>query len=475
MEKAALVTQADDQFLFVESSESEVTAMKENRRLSLGMHGETQEMHSKTFEREDNAKEEETVLPMEQQGTQGRTSNSVEKQTESMEQTHTVSPKMNGETQIHHNHQNQPRGATGLQKQQRNPAKWEDWLALQEHARELRKASENMAKQVEIYQPKKWIERQMIRNALECQALERQAKKTTMIDRLQRSTSVKKIDRYYAKIRQMNKEEADEAALDMIEKNLYSESYYPCALVDKPWIPSTLKWLRDFRAKTEKPQNTLLMTYEPKAKVKEWLKTVCTNKEEMEGTLFMDTETSVKQVTAASFMDTETKVNSDTAATRKQYAEIQSKISPPKPATKMIPWTSNLPIPPPEGRYIFYKPAETRTPLGFGAASPFVSQEQLKKRKREEKKREVEERMMDEELDTEVLPKPKRGKRLNEFEEAMRVAGLCPEDPDKKEKGKGRGKGRENGGKEERPWEEKEKRGGGRGGGRGKRGGFGMM
>jgi hypothetical protein len=85
----------------------------------------------------------------------------------------------------------------------------------------------------------------------------------------------------------------------------------------------------------------------------------------------------------------------------------------------------------------------------------------LKKRKREQKKREMEERMLDEALDTEVVPKPKKGKKLNEFEEAMKVAGMVPEDPDAKgkTKGKGKGKGRGNGGKEERPWEEKGTRG----------------
>lgn len=83
---------------------------------------------------------------------------------------------------------------------------------------------------------------------------------------------------------------------------------------------------------------------------------------------------------------------------------------------------------------------------------------------------------MDEALDTEVVPKLKppklrRGeKRLNELEEAMKVAGLYPKDPDRKteEKGKGRGRGRGSGVKNERPWEEKETRGRGRGSGRGR-------
>lgn len=78
---------------------------------------------------------------------------------------------------------------------------------------------------------------------------------------------------------------------------------------------------------------------------------------------------------------------------------------------------------------------------------------------------EKEEALIDEALDTEIPPKPrKRGKRLNELEEAMRVAGMYPEDPDGKA---GRGRGRGEGGKTERPWEEKAKNGRGKGRGRG--------
>lgn len=120
-------------------------------------------------------------------------------------------------------------------------------------------------------------------------------------------------------------------------------------------------------------------------------------------------------------------------------------------------WTPNLPIPPPDGPDV---PPETFLTL------PKLSAEALRKRKREDKRREKEEREMDEALDTEVLPKKKRGgKKLNELEQAMRIAGMYPEDPDKKtveKKGRGRERGKEEVGKGERPWERKETRGRGK-------------
>lgn len=107
---------------------------------------------------------------------------------------------------------------------------------------------------------------------------------------------------------------------------------------------------------------------------------------------------------------------------------------------------------------------------------PLISEETLRKRKREKEQLEREERQIDDALDTEVPQKPKRGKkRLNELEMAMIAAGMYPEDPDGKTgKETGNGKGRAKGGKRERPWEEKEKKGRGKGGGNGraKKGGF---
>ncbi|OAF61690.2 hypothetical protein VC83_01869 [Pseudogymnoascus destructans] len=300
---------------------------------------------------------------------------------------------------------------------------------------QLQKASgtrDKMPKQVEIFLPKTSTESQMPH-----EASERWAKRTTMRDVPKRSTSEKERDQYYAKLREKNIEEANKAAINMLEEQLNSAA-------DEPWILKARKWLRAAQAKEGEPQNTLFMTSEPGVNVGEWLRTAHTKKEELKDTLSMDSKP---------------KVNPATAAFRKQYAEIQSKISPAKTATPKIRWTPNLPIPPPDG------PDSLYVKQGFSSAPPRVSQEQLKKRKREEKKREMEERMMDEALDTEMLPKPKRGKRLNEFEEAMRVAGMCPEDPEGKPKGRGRGRG--GGEKGERPWEGKGKRGRGRGRGRG--------
>ena len=288
----------------------------------------------------------------------------------------------------------------------------------------------------------------------------------------ERSAAEKEIDQYYAEIRQKNKEEANQAVLNTIEKQLnppasqtsiFGEQLW--ILKEPSWIPKARKWLRGVRVKQGKPQNTLHMTSEPGLNVRGWLKTVYANEEELQDTRFKDTQP---------------RVDPAMAAYRKQYAEIQSKISPAKTATQkskftsptcaapstiphantpLVRWTPNLTIPPPDGADTFYAPAEIRTQEGFSSAPPRVSKEQLKKRKREQKKREREEKIMDEALDTEVVPKPKKGKKLNEFEEAMKVAGMVPEDPDAKEKTKGKGKGRGNGGKEQRPWEEKGKRG----------------
>ncbi|OBT85592.1 hypothetical protein VE02_05159 [Pseudogymnoascus sp. 03VT05] len=430
-------------FLLAEAAELEVEeSVKENSTIPLETDEEMQEGHSKTFNRKVNLKDGKAVLPLEQKEWQSWASWSVEEQAKGMEETHTDFFEMYEETQIHHK-QNQPPGTTELQEEHTHRTKRAELLAQTAEQNLLQKSSEIGEEMTEeakiIFLLNSWAEMQMPLEAS---------------DVPERSTAEKEIDQYYAEIQQRNMEEANKTVLDTIEKQLSPPTYQysilgdqPRILMEQPWIPKARKWLRGERAKQGEPQNPLLMASEPGLNVRGWLRTVYTKEEEL-------------------ILESERKMDLATAAIRKQYAEIQSKISPAKTATQKIRWTPNLPIPPPDGPDTLNVPPEIRTQEGFSSSPPRVSKEQLKKRKREEKKREMDEKAMDEALDTEVLPKKKRGKKLNEFEEAMRVAGMCPENPygTTEKKGKGRG----DGGKEERPWEERGRRG------KGKRGPSGM-
>lgn len=166
------------------------------------------------------------------------------------------------------------------------------------------------------------------------EALERRAKRSTMSYVPERSAAEKEIDQYYAEIRQKNKEEANEAVLNSIEKQLNPPACQtsifgeqPWILKEPSWIPKARKWLRGVQAKQGKPQNTLLMTSEPGLNVRGWLKTVYTNDEELQDSRFKDSQP---------------RVDPTLAAFRKQYAEIQNKISPAKTATQKSKFTSPI-------------------------------------------------------------------------------------------------------------------------------------
>jgi hypothetical protein len=143
----------------------------------------------------------------------------------------------------------------------------------------------------------------------------------------ERSAAEKEIDQYYAEIRQKNKEEANQAVFNTIEKQLDPAVYQHSILKEPAWIPKARKWLRGVRAKQGKPQNTLLMTSEPGLNVREWLKTVYKNEEELQDTRFKDSQP---------------RVDPTLAAYRKQYAEIQSQISPAKATTQKSKFTSPI-------------------------------------------------------------------------------------------------------------------------------------
>lgn len=446
--------QAEDLLLLPEAAKLQVKRMKEKHRLPLKTHSEMEESLRKSFELEESGKESQTALQMQEEEMKNRAGESTEKQAKRMEQTHTVPLKMQADTQIHPSksfeveestkerqsvppmlhieEQNQPFEATELQEESASETEIAALVAKMTKKNKPQKASElgeKMEKEVPLFLPKTRTETQMLRGADELR--EKRTKRTRELQTLLPS------DQESAELRGKSMEGTEKADSNMLEEE--NNMNYSA---DQFWIPRMTESWRAADSEKGESENPPRKTSEPK-------------------------------------------VNPATAALRKQYADIQSKISPTKPATPKskfnsptcviyptltppVRWAPNLPIPPPDGPDLHYSPPEERSLEAF--PKPLrVSEAELRKRKRETEKREREEIQMDEALDTEVPPKSrKRGKRLNELEEAMRVAGMYPEDPDGKagrEKGKGRGRG--NGGKTERPWEEKEKKGRGRGRGKG--------
>ncbi|KFY82928.1 hypothetical protein V500_10252, partial [Pseudogymnoascus sp. VKM F-4518 (FW-2643)] len=411
-EAVVLIMQAEEPFLLSEVAELQVKRMKGTHLVPLKAHAEIQERHQKTFGVEDSGKESRIALPLEEEEMENLAGESVEKRAERTERTHTVPPKMHAETQerhqkscevqestkerrtvplmVHIQEQNQPFEATELQEESASETETAALVAQATKKNQPQKASElgdKMEKEVPLFLSKTRTETQMLPGTDDLR--EKRTKRTRVLQ------TILPPNPESAELRGKSMEEAEKADSDMLEEenNLnYS--------ADQFWIPRTTESWRAVDSRKGELENPPRKIFEPK-------------------------------------------VNPATAALRKQYADIQSKISPAKPATPKIRWTPNLPIPPPDGPDLNYAPPEVRSPEGL-PKPPRVSEAELRKRKREKERLEKEETLIDEALDTEIPPKPrKRGKRLNELEEAMRVAGMYPEDPDGKagrEKGKGRGR-----------------------------------
>ncbi|OBT60508.1 hypothetical protein VE03_10116, partial [Pseudogymnoascus sp. 23342-1-I1] len=418
--------------------------MREKYTHPLKSQAEIQERQQKSFRVEECRKESQIALPIDEE-TQNQAGEPGEIQVKKSEKPHKDPLKAHKKTQIHSSmsfepqentrqreivplmlrigERSQPCEATKLQEENTNEPLTVPLVAQTAEEKQLKKAPKSREKMKE--KPSFLSKTQTETNPLR-RANERWAKSLKRMTGVQTPSLPEKAKKPKPpELREKGVEETPEAIVDVLEEetakaiiDVLEEDEIPTSSAGQLWIKKTKETWRATPTKKETPQNPTRQPFGPK-------------------------------------------VNPATAALRKQFADIQNKISPAKPATPLIRWTPNLSVPPPDGPDLPYPPSEARSLEGFPSTPkpPKVSKAELRKRKREEEQREREEREMDEALDTEVVPdlkppKRRRGeKRLNELEEAMKAAGMYPEDPDRntKEKGKGRARGRGDGGKTERP------------------------